>query len=98
MSESTQPTPTPSTATPGATKIVKLGESTLLITEIENAADMPEGEYTIQKITVLPKPPEPGGAAEPTCGAQCYEQCRLQLFGFPLIFTLLLASSPYLLA
>jgi len=90
MGESTRPTTIPSTTTPGATKIVKLGESTLMITEINNATDVPEGEYRIQQISVL-GPTHPMGPvsralespddtteAIEICGAQCEERCTIQ--------------------
>jgi len=50
MADSSSPTPT--SPTPGVTKIVKLGEETLMISKLENAATLPEGAYTVSKIIV----------------------------------------------
>jgi hypothetical protein len=50
-------------AIPAVTKVVKLGEETLMILSLENAGDLPEGDYAIEKITA----PEAG-----VCGAWCF--------------------------
>jgi len=58
-----------STAIPGVTRIVKLGEQKLLIMRIQNGQDVPEGEYTINGIQAVPAPGIVG--ADGICGAEC---------------------------
>ncbi|CAI7980989.1 hypothetical protein FRAHR75_940025 [Frankia sp. Hr75.2] len=52
---------------PGVARIVKLGAETLLIAPIENGQDVPEDDYTINKIEAVPAEEITGAAP---CGAK----------------------------
>ncbi len=63
--------PKPADPQPGVTRIVKLGVETLLITRIENGQDVPDGEYTINKIEAVPASTATGASP---CGGRCARQ------------------------
>jgi hypothetical protein len=65
-----------STATPGVTRIVKLGEQKLLIMRIQNGQDVPEGDYTVNGIQAVPSPGIVG--ADGICAGEC-TLCGLNL-------------------
>jgi hypothetical protein len=52
--------------TPGVAKIVKLGTETLLVVEVQNGAQVAEGQWVITAITANPS--GPAGAGD--CGIQ----------------------------
>lgn len=48
--------------TSSVTKIVRMGDSTLLLVDLGGDASAPEGEYDLRAITVLPRSDVPSGA------------------------------------
>lgn len=65
-----------STAEPGVTRIVKLGQEKLMIMRIQNGQDVPEGDYIVNGLQAVPAPRPVG--ADGICGAEC-TQCGVNL-------------------
>ncbi|MEO8095093.1 MAG: hypothetical protein ABI632_09180 [Pseudolysinimonas sp.] len=69
---------TPESPAPGVARIVKLGAETLLITRIEGGADLPDGEFKVKAIAVVPDE-GPSGAGICEARVSCSSNCVVRL-------------------
>jgi hypothetical protein len=65
-------------AVPGVARIVKLGAETLLITRVESGADIPDGEYEVRAIAVVPAE-GPSGADVCEAKVSCSNNCVVRV-------------------